>query len=57
MKKEKETKRKYIKDKQVLVFNVKYGLILLYMQSKKKKQKKKQKKINKNNKTCHGYSY
>ena len=42
----KETKRKHIKDKQVLVFNVKYGLILLYMQSKKKKQKK-QKKENK----------
>jgi hypothetical protein len=54
VKKEKETKRKYIKDKQVLVFNVKYGLILLYMQSKKKKKRK---KINKNNKTCHGYSY
>jgi hypothetical protein len=54
VKKEKETKRKYIKDKQVLVFNVKYGLILLYMQSKKKKQKKEKKE---NNKTCHGYSY
>ena len=26
MKKQKETKRKYIKDKQVLVFKVKYGL-------------------------------
>ena len=25
MKKEKETKRKYIKDKQVLIFDVKYG--------------------------------
>ena len=43
MKKEKETKRKYIKDKQVLVFNVKYGLILLYIQSKKKKEKKEKK--------------
>jgi hypothetical protein len=49
VKKEKDTKRKYIKDKQVLVFNVKYGLILMYMQSKKKKQKKekKEKKENK----------
>ena len=41
-----KSKRKHIKDKQALVFNVKYGLIPLYMQSKKKKQKK-QKKENK----------
>ena len=39
MKKEKETKRKYIKDKQVLVFNVKYGLNTVVHTIKEKERK------------------
>ena len=37
--KEKETKRKYIKDKQVLVFNLKYGLNTAVHTVKEKERK------------------